>query len=130
MPHGHWTGSFCVFALVLFTLHSFGKCIIIIEKSFEGAVSMKLVTIRSKGSEGAAVVIERGFVRIATLNEEKRSDWPEDLERLVASGQAEMLDRWYLAGGRTILENMSRRLIIPFEDAEVLGEVYGTDDDE
>ncbi len=91
---------------------------------------MKLVTIRSKGSEGAAVVIERGFVRIATLNEENRSDWPEDLERLVASGQAEMLDRWYLAGGRTILENMSRRLIIPFEDAEVLGEVYGTDDDE
>ena len=116
-------------SLVLFTLHSFGKCIIIMEKTFEGAVSMKLVTIRSKGSEGAAVVIERGFVRIATLNEEKRSDWPEDLERLVESGQAELLDRWYLAGGRTILENMSRRLIVTPEEAEIVSEVYQTADE-
>lgn len=90
---------------------------------------MKLVTIRSKGSEGAAVVIKRGFVMIATLNEEKRSDWPEDLEKLVESGQAEMLDRWYLAGGRTILENMSRRLIVTPEEAEIVSEVYQTADE-
>ncbi len=120
-----------MFALVLYTLHSFGKCIIIImEKTFEGAVSMKLVTIRNNGKEVAAVVIERGFVRIDTLNEEKRSDWPERLEELVSSGQAELLNRWYLAGGRTVLENISRKLIVTPEAAEVIGEVYKTADED
>ena len=91
---------------------------------------MKLVTIRNNGKEVAAVVIERGFVRIDTLNEEKRSDWPERLEELVSGGQAELLNRWYLAGGRTILENISRKLIVTPEAAEVVGEVYKTADED
>lgn len=105
-------------------------CLIIMAITFEGAVSMKLVTIRSRGTEAAAVMIERGFVRIDTLNEEKRSSWPETLEELVGSGQAELLNRWYLAGGRTVLENMSRRLIVTPDEAEITGEVYQTADEE
>lgn len=104
-------------------------CLIIMAITFEGAVSMKLVTIRSRGTEAAAVMIERGFVRIDTLNEEKRSSWPETLGELVGSGQAELLNRWYLAGGRTVLENMSRRLIVTPDEAEITGEVYQTADE-
>ena len=88
---------------------------------------MKLVTIEYRGRRSAAVAVERGYVALDMLNEEKRSDWPTELEKLVASGDAARLASWYRAGGKTILENMSRALIVPREEARETGEPYETD---
>lgn len=84
---------------------------------------MKLVTIEYRGRRSAAVVIARGYVALDILNEEKRSDWPTDLDRLVSSGDAARLASWYRAGGKTILENMSRALIVRREEAAETGEM-------
>lgn len=89
---------------------------------------MKLVTIEYRGRRSAAVVIERGYVALDMLNEEKRSDWPTELEKLVASGDAARLASWCRAGGKTILENMSRALIVAPDEARETGEVYETED--
>ena len=80
---------------------------------------MKLVTIEYRGRHSVAVVIARGYVALDILNEEKRSDWPTDMKKLVESGDAERLASWYRAGGETILENMSRALIVTREEAEI-----------
>lgn len=82
---------------------------------------MKLVTIEYRGRSSAAVVIERGYVALDILNEEKRSDWPTDMKKLVESGDVARLASWYRAGGKTILENMSRALIVTREEAEIKG---------
>ena len=89
---------------------------------------MKLVTIEYRGRRSAAVVIERGYVALDMLTEEKRSDWPTELEKLVASGDAARLASWYRAGGKTILENMSRALIVAPDEARETGETYETAD--
>ena len=47
---------------------------------------MKLVTIEYRGRRSVAVVIARGYVAHDILNEEKRSDWPTDMKKLVESG--------------------------------------------
>lgn len=88
---------------------------------------MKLVTIEYRGRRSAAVVIKRGYVALDMLNEEKRSDWPVSLDKLISSGEAERLAVWYAAGGRAILENMSRALIVPHEEARETGESYEID---
>ena len=85
---------------------------------------MKLVTIEYRGRRSAAVVIARGYVALDILNEEKRSDWPTDMKKLVESGDAS----WYRAGGKTILENMSRALIVAPDEARETGETYETAD--
>ncbi|MDO5115835.1 MAG: hypothetical protein Q4D58_07045 [Synergistaceae bacterium] len=92
---------------------------------------MKLATIKMKkdGKEYAAFVIPRGFVTLERFNEEKRSDWPTSLDALLAGGQVELLNRWYMAGGGRIVENMSRRLITAPEEAELVGELYVTEDE-
>lgn len=89
---------------------------------------MKLVTIEYRGRRSAAVVIARGYVALDILNEEKRSDWPTDMKKLVESGDAARLASWYRVGGKTILENMSRALIVPPDEARETGEVYETED--
>ncbi len=83
---------------------------------------MKLVTIEYRGKRSAAVAVERGYVALDMLNEEKRSDWPTILEKLVASGDAARFASWYRAGGKSVLENMSRALIVTCEEAVVEGE--------
>lgn len=80
---------------------------------------MKVVKIRSGGAEGAAVEIGRGFVMIRALNEEKRSEWPENYEDYLSGNEAAPLVRWYEAGGAALLENINRRFVIRREDAEV-----------
>ena len=80
---------------------------------------MKLVTIEYRGRRSVAAVIARGYVALDVLNEEKRSDWPTDMKKLVESGDAERLASWYHVGGKTILENMSRALIVTREEAEI-----------
>ena len=90
---------------------------------------MKLVTIEYRGRRSVAVVIiARGYVALDILNEEKRSDWPTDMKKLVESGDSARLASWYRAGGKTILENMSRALIVAPDEARETGEVYETED--
>ena len=89
---------------------------------------MKLVTIEYRGRRSAAVVIARGYVALDVLNEEKRSDWPTEMGRLVDSGDAARFASWYRAGGKTLLENMSRALIVAPDEARETGEVYETED--
>ena len=91
---------------------------------------MKIATIKSGGSESAAVVIPRGYVRLDVFNEEKRTEWPTVLDELVSSGEAERLNRWYLAGGKAVLANISRTFVVPQEEAEVIGEIFKTEDEE
>ena len=85
---------------------------------------MKLVTIEYRGRRSAAVVISRGYVALDALNETKRTDWPTELAPLIASGDAARLAVWYRAGGKTVLENASRTLIVPRGEARETGEVY------
>ena len=80
---------------------------------------MKVVKIKSDGFEGAAIETERGFVMIKALNEEKRSEWPENYEDYLSGGKAAPLVRWYEAGGASLLENISRRFVIQREKAEI-----------
>lgn len=82
---------------------------------------MRIVRIKSGGSESAAIEISSGFVRLDVLNEEKRTAWPEDFEELVYGGEGAALARWYEAGGETLLENISRRFVVPREKAEITG---------
>ncbi len=89
---------------------------------------MKLVTIEYRGRRSAAVVTERGYAALDMLNEEKRSDWPTELEKLIESGDAARLASWYRAGGKGILENMSRVLIVTREEARETGDMYETAD--
>ena len=89
---------------------------------------MKLATIEYRGRRSVAVVIARGYVAFDVLNEEKRSDWPTEMDRLVESGDAARFASWYRAGGKTLLENMSRTLIVPPDEARETGEVYETED--
>ena len=89
---------------------------------------MKLATIEYRGRRSVAVVIARGYVALDVLNEEKRSDWPTEMGRLVDSGDAARFASWYRAGGKTLLENMSRTLIVPPDEVRETGEVYETED--
>ncbi len=84
---------------------------------------MKLVEIEYRGRRSAAVVTERGYVALDILNAEKRTDWPTELSRLAASGDAARLCAWYAAGGKMILENMSRTLIVKRGEARETGDV-------
>ena len=89
---------------------------------------MKLATIEYRGRRSVAVVIARGYVALDVLNEEKRSDWPTEMDRLVESGDAARFASWYRAGGKTLLENMSRTLIVAPDEARETGETYETED--
>ena len=80
---------------------------------------MRVVKIKSGAVEGAAIETERGFVMIKTLNEEKRSEWPENYEDYLSGGKAAPLVRWYEAGGAALLENINRRFVIEREKAEI-----------
>ena len=50
------------------------------------------------------------------------------MKKLVESGDAARLASWYRAGGKTILENMSRALIVAPDEARETGETYETAD--
>ncbi|MEG1912354.1 MAG: hypothetical protein RR091_07720 [Cloacibacillus sp.] len=90
---------------------------------------MKLAKIKHNGTEETAFVISRGFVGLARFNEEKRAFWETDFERLINGPDLAMLNRWYMAGGRSIVENISRKFIVPAEEACVVGEIFATEDE-
>lgn len=79
---------------------------------------MQIVSIKSNGTECAAIITERGYVRIDVLNEEKRSFWPESFDVLKNSPELPRLLTWYDAGGKTVLHNFSSKLIVPRAQAE------------
>ena len=89
---------------------------------------INLLTIEYRGRRSAAVVIARGYVALDVWNEEKRSDGPTDMKKLVEIGDAARLASWFCAGGKTILENMSRALIVAPDEARETGEVYEAED--
>lgn len=95
------------------------------DSSKEGeCILMKLASLLIDGKAAAAIVIPRGYVLLETLNGVKRTEWPTELEALKKSSELPHLIRWYNAGGKTIVENLSRKLIVETEAAEPTGEVY------
>lgn len=90
---------------------------------------MKIAKLKINGRETAAFAIPRGFVLVERINEEKRSFWETDAEKLINGPDLAMLNRWYMAGGRAIIENISRKFVIPPEEAEVAGEIFLTEDE-
>lgn len=90
---------------------------------------MKIAKIKIDGRETAAFVIPRGYVPIERVNEEKRSFWETDADKLINGPDLPMLNKWYMAGGRGIIENLSRKFVIPPEEAETAGEIYLTEDE-
>ncbi|MDO4988256.1 MAG: hypothetical protein Q4E17_04450 [Synergistes sp.] len=83
---------------------------------------MKIATITSSGTECAAIETMRGYIRLDVLNEEKRTEWPLTVEKLISSGEGKNLARWYNAGGEKILANITRRMLVERDSAQITGE--------
>lgn len=90
---------------------------------------MKIARLKYDGKESAAFVIPRGFVLLESFNEEKRSFWSTDFDELINGPDLAMLNKWYMAGGRGIVENLSRKFVIPPEEGEVIGDIFVTEDE-
>ncbi|TCP50027.1 2-keto-4-pentenoate hydratase/2-oxohepta-3-ene-1,7-dioic acid hydratase in catechol pathway [Tamaricihabitans halophyticus] len=75
---------------------------------------MRLATIRTSGTETAALVCPSGVVPIAAINAAYRTSWPVDLFTLLAEGQFAEFDIW-LARQGDIHTRLAERLLDPSE---------------
>lgn len=74
---------------------------------------MRLATIKQSGKETAALVTDKGLLKIETLNEHTDKRWPTSLFNLIWEGKLDELNRWVSTQGTQEIEKLSAALIPP-----------------
>lgn len=72
---------------------------------------MRLATIKYNGGEIATIVIEKGLLPIAKVNEMLGKNWSQDMLAIIQSGQLEEIKAWYSAGGKAQAEAMAEHAV-------------------
>lgn len=67
---------------------------------------MRLSTIYHERREQAAISTSAGLVPIASLNRQLRTAWPDEIHRLLSSGELARLNDWYREAGRGICSEL------------------------
>ena len=90
---------------------------------------MELASIKADGKVTAAIITDRGYVCLETLNELKRTAWPVELKQLVEGPELRHLLTWYNAGGKAVVDNINRRYLVEKDKAELTGEPFCTEEE-
>ena len=83
---------------------------------------MRLATIRQRGRETGALVLNGGVLPLWVLNECLGANWPTDLFALIVSGQLVPLTDWFRADGRERCEGLEREILA--REAVEFGPLY------
>lgn len=71
---------------------------------------MRLATIKSYGSETAALVLGGKVLPLAAVNLKLKQNWPTEMFELIRSGKLAELNRWFQAGGRQQCEALEAEM--------------------
>jgi len=83
---------------------------------------MRLATIKLDGAEIATIVISKGLLPIAKVNEVLGKNWSSDMLEIIQSGQLEEIKAWYLADGKGQAEAMAEHAIT--KEAAIFAPLY------
>ena len=83
---------------------------------------MRLATIKLDGAEIATIVISKGLLPIAKVNEVLGKNWSSDMLEIIQSGQLEEIKAWYLADGKGQAEAMAGHAIT--KEAAIFAPLY------
>lgn len=83
---------------------------------------MRLATIKLDGAEIATIVISKGLLPIAKVNEVLGKNWSSDMLEIIQSGQLEEIKAWYLADGKVQAEAMAEHAIT--KEAAIFAPLY------
>lgn len=72
---------------------------------------MRLVSVKQKGKEVAAVVTNKGFLPIEAVNHEFDQQWPATIFGLIENGKLNTLKQWFEKKNETGWERCSEHLI-------------------
>lgn len=78
---------------------------------------MRLVTLKTEGKEVGGIAIEKGIVKLETVNKEFDANWATDIFNLINEGQLEELNKWYKNGGCKVLNELTEN-VISFAEAK------------
>ncbi len=70
---------------------------------------MKLVTVKSEGTEKVCVCMSSGVISMEKINRKIDRDWPIDMLALIRGRGLETLNQWFRSGGREELEAMTSK---------------------
>jgi len=87
-----------------------------------GESEMRLATIKLDGAEIATIVISKGLLPIAKVNEVLGKNWSSDMLEIIQSGQLEEIKAWYLADGKGQAEAMAEHAIT--KEAAIFAPLY------
>nr|WP_312576124.1 fumarylacetoacetate hydrolase family protein [Sedimentibacter sp.] len=78
---------------------------------------MKLITLKIDEKEAGGVATCKGIVTLEAINKGFNTNWENDLFSLIDSGQLDELNKWYIGGGKKVLDEWTEN-VIPFEKAK------------
>lgn len=78
---------------------------------------MKLVTLKIEGKEIGGIVIQKGIIKLETVNKEFDKNWETDIFNLINEGQLDELNKWYKNGGIKVLNELTEG-VVPFKEAK------------
>lgn len=73
---------------------------------------MRLATIRIKGIETAAIVLDDYVVTLGTINEKLNKKWATEILSILQTGQLDKINSWYRNGGRNTLAGLKSEGIL------------------
>ncbi len=72
---------------------------------------MRLATIKQNFVETAVVVTDLGVIPVEVINDKFSKNWATNLLEIIQSGDLQMMNKWYLAGGKGQLKELKHHTI-------------------